>query len=663
MDVILKRLDVVKGLKREGYVICSRCGYDSPFKLREDGLKEYAMERPCVKCGCLAKNVLPLYENSKFTVQVLDELATAYRFEIHQYLVPFKTEEAELAVRSHVRDILSYCLPIVEERVVAFREKYRQAQAVYNGLVAKGIQEGEKLEACYARMAECNKWYKQYKELKERFQALAAFRHFETFCLYIDSLFENDVFTPSLHLFKGFYYYANSMVLNRDVRFISKQCFTGAGKSVTDCALIAFILGYNINNDILKVFGSKDNIQRAMDTIVMIMTSSRYAEVFPYFRQFASDRGQMFDMLKSSGEMKIAGSGKPVNLTIRSKEMSFDGIRAKYLFLDDITKSADAERVSAHESDIYAYTSCWSQRRYNANEQFVIASGTTYHVKDILSYLRDIFGAETATPAKFRFTSVSKSDEIVTGGVSVFVKIYGLDEKDESTYPAKFPTNAFRLLREKNPRSFAAMTQQEPMPPEGCPFDMQNLPLLYSEIPHENREEEVCYATLDSARKGFDFQSMPIMIKIAGEWYLKDCLFKQTPTDKIIPMVVEKVIQHRIVELNVENNIDTSIAALLRKRLSESGVTWCKVTETFSTKNKVDKIMDNETAIKTIHFPAEGVFGKASDMGKFMYWLNAYNYERPPLHDDSVDSLANFCTRFIVGKKAAPTVKILNRRK
>lgn len=649
---ILERFELVKNFSDKSYCVCPKCGIEWRTHVI-NGVKTYDLRQKCY-CGNSKYETVELINNSDLAIPILTDLATAYRNEIHEFLVPSNIPDKEEIIRSHIRDIMTVVLPLV-------RKQKERLEAEYKG---KGVKvrtvEYKKLEKALAA----------FYQLEDEYIALAAFRHFETFVLYIDKyVYSGNIFTPALHLFKGFYYFANSMALKKDVRFIEKQCFAGAGKSATDSILMTWLFGININNDALKIFGSQDNVINTMDMVKEIMLSPQYANVFPYFAKFDCDENQMFSICKSAGgkgDLKIVGSKVSLNLRVRAKGDRCDGVRAKFLFLDDITLANDAENIQAHEKDIYLYTSRWFKRKYDLNNFFIIASGTTYNQEDLLSYLKHHFGIDNSKDTKFKFTKIGKSNEIVPNGISVFCVIYGLDENDKSTFEKKFPTEQFLLEREKNPRNFEAMVQQNPQPPEGSPFDYENLPNTYEKegIPHlPDRSQELCTASLDLARvAGKDFHSMPVIVELDGRKYLQDCIFIQCAPEKVPEMVVDMIQKHRISHLDVENNTDTTYDVLINKLLMERGITYCVVTKFFSWEKKDVKIANCATAIKSIYFPQKGIYSQNSQMGKFMYWLTAYNFEKPPKHDDSVDSLANYAMRFIVNKPMGAKIKTFSRR-
>jgi hypothetical protein len=143
--------------------------------------------------------------------------------------------------------------------------------------------------------------------------------------------------------------------------------------------------------------------------------------------------------------------------------------------------------------------------------------------------------------------------------------------------------------------------------------------------------------------------------------FLQDCIFETCPPDKLPVKIINMIEKHHIVHLDIERNTTTDLKMLIQKMLVERGITYCQVTDFYSYLKKDQKISECETAIKSIYFPTKEVYTPNSPMGKFMYWLTAYNYDTPPKHDDSVDSLANFSQRFILNKTVASQVRSLKR--
>ena len=158
--------------------------------------------------------------------------------QIHSILEPQKSEKTE----KEIRDIIS---------------KY-----VVGGVKGKKTYIGA-LKPLYAKMKQISsnkqinqEFISRYLDIYDDFLALASFRSFEHFALYIEKhLTQNDevktekssggdnkIIEHTLPLFKGWYFYATKMVLDGDVKFIAKQMPTSYGKSYGDVLLICFIL-------------------------------------------------------------------------------------------------------------------------------------------------------------------------------------------------------------------------------------------------------------------------------------------------------------------------------------------------------------------------------------------------------------------------------------
>ena len=597
------------------------------------------------------RNTKELLAADDYVVAVLSALYDTFYSQIHEYLAPIKTKSSELEIRQHLSFINSEVLPLIESKFKSLSAQSRKAR-------------GEALR-------KINGDYKEYERLYDGYFALVAFRSLKHYALYIEQDFSEKVFEPSMYCFSGYWYYANKMIIDNDVQFIEKQCPTGYGKSVSDIVTMCFIYGYDIDSDIIKITGAKGNIVREFDSVVTFLCSSRHARVFPYFKQFEGKRDGVFDMCSlSQGAFKIHGSKRSKNLYMVSKEVKINGERAKYLFLDDITQAEDAGNMKMHESDIYKFNNVWFKRNYNLRDFHIVLSGTTYSEYDILSRLKQRFGASRAVPTKVnKFTKLAKSDTIVENGTSVFVCVPKLEVKRvngkdvfESTYPDKFPTKQALQLWREDERTFLAMDQQTPLPPEDSPFYWNNL-TTYEVLPPKDdiKRNDCCYASLDPARKGKNYVSMPIFEIINDKHYLIDFLYELKPMEEVYQQIVSKIIQHHITHLAVEINTDTSLVALLQKLLKEQGVTFCTITKIYSTKEKEVRIYDYEATIKNnIIFPAKSLYAQSSPMGTAMFHTIAFSYKGHNEYDDSIDSIALYCQAFITGKKIRNQVRCIN---
>lgn len=430
--------------------------------------------------------------------------------------------------------------------------------------------------------------------------------------------------------------------------------------SLSDSFMQSWIFGIDIDNDILKVCGNDKFTDDCFQNVQKLMLSKKYAKVFPYYAQFDCEVDKMFTFCSRKDlKFAITGSKKSTNLRIVTKLSDVNGVRAKFLFLDDITQRKDMSNLTQHNKDIHSFSHEWFERNYNRNLFYIVASGTTYSQFDLLSFLKRVMGGEKAVKSQInKYTHIGVSDYIVPNGKSVFICVPLLDyDTDESTYPAKISTMSARKKREENPTEFWAMDMQRPLPPDSSPFYFTKL-RQYTTLPliGENGRLETCVGALDTKRRGKDYLSMPIFFEANdpdrnGEtaFYLVDWLYDDRPMKECIPLIVSKIIQHKITRLYVERNTEECIETLLTDKLREQGYTSCVIEEVYSTEPKDRRIMSAEGDIKSrLIFPQYGMYSQSSDIGKAMLNVYGYTYVGTVAHDDAPDSLALFVKRFVM---------------
>lgn len=609
----------------------------------------------CVAFSEMRKNAKYL-DSDEYVLAVSDNLYRTMHSQIHGYLAQLRDNEGEDEIRKHIEYVCKFVLPTL-------RDKLKKMAVLADKLKKEKFTEENK-----ARLLKLQENYTEYGKLYENFYALSAFRNIEHFALYMEwGMPENDkVWKYNLNCFKGFWYYADKMVLDGTVKYLEKQCPVGYGKSFADTVLISYIFGIDINADVLKIVGNPSLITDMSAKLVKYMCKPNYAKVFPYYAQFEGNKDKIFDVRREGGNNQVArllihGSIKGTSFLLANKDTPVDGGRYKYRFYDDITRSKDKGNINMHEKDIERYQDQWKKRKYDDNNSFEVFSGTTYHIYDFLSTIKRKYGGDTAKQSK-----INKYTKFNARHKAVFVSVPKLDwDTDESTYPHKYTTEEARADRLADYNTFMAMDMQEPMPIEGCAFSYDNL-LTYKAIPHieEEKDEESCWAMLDPARTGANYIAMAICLPIGDKHYLKDCIFEMKPMEKIYPTIIRKIEQHHITRLHIERNTDTSLATLLRGMLYERGIDYCNITEVYSYKHKEDKIYDNEAAIKScIVFPEFGMYAQGSEMGKFLKYLTSFSYVQKNLFDDSIDVIAMYAQKYLSFKKRQNSITILNRRR
>lgn len=435
---------------------------------------------------------------------------------------------------------------------------------------------------------------------------------------------------------------------------------------------IAWVLGIDHDNDVLDVLGNPTLVLNNSKGIVEIMTNPRFAKVFPEFQKYfdmeGDIKGNMFSVCRmKEGELTLECSKKPLNVKIISKQTSIDGIRVRYLFLDDVCRSIDANNLKQHQIDIDNFWNSWWKRNYGTDDFYIVACGTAYSVNDILSHLIAYY-----SKGKMKRTKINKYTYESMDGSCIFIKIPKIDDDfNRSTYPQKFPYDEAIRIKERNLASFLAMEQQQPQNPETSPLCYEKLN-TYERLPDNISEN--AYACLDPARTGKNYVTMGIH-RTAKEkdkygveierHYLVDCIFQLKQMEDIYGEICDKILHHHIIRLHVENNTDTSLRFLLEKMLHERGIMFCEISESFSSENKEEKMREMVYGMEgyfknQMVYPAMSMYAPSSQMGKFMLYFTSYDYYKPVEYDDSIDEECMYIDAFVAKRKQLAKAKLLH---
>lgn len=600
------------------------------------------------------------YEDEKFMYWIENARYAAYYQQIHEYLAPKKTERSEREIREHIKTIITNDLMIC-------KIKRDRAYETYEINSKKKDAKGKMLAFEY---------FQRWKGLYEQYFALAAYRSLEHFAYFIewDKPYKDKMWEHAIDTFKdggykgclkGFFFYANKMVLDGGVKYIQKQLPTNYGKSYSDSTLIAFIFGIDKDEQIVKVVGNNSLPSKCTTQIVNIMASKRYLQVFPEYAKLYNGVGEIendiFDICRiKDGLLTIKGSTKDTNFECFSKECKRDGIRCGYLFLDDVVQKKEMLKLDKHKEDLADFDGTWKKRCRDEYNFKIIVGGTTYDAYDLLCELKYRYSGGKLYRSKINKWTTTNKD-----GTAAFICVPKLDSKDKLTFPQKCRLESVLEDRRNNPDIFYAMDMQQPIVPKEYSFYWNYLK-QYDYIPSDC--SEYSQAALDPARSGKNYVSMPIFKtrkellsdgSTAEMHYLIGCFYRKVPMDEAYGKICDLIEDKHIVKLLIERNTDTSLKFVLDKMLHERGVTFCEITEVYSTKNKEDRIYSSETVMKTsVVYPKKGMYSQDSEMGQFMNHIISYKYKGSE-YDDSIDSVGLYCDEFVRKRSAPLRPKIL----
>lgn len=599
-----------------------------------------------------------LWNDDEQVISILQEYKFAIYNQIHKILVPQNTESSE----KQIRDIISrYVIGYTDTKKGV---SFIGALDFIKSKLAKLDKEFSKIKRVSEEQRRNIKIKMEildrYEQLKDDFMAIASFRSFKHFCLYFEEVYAPQDKKIWVHAEKhgiadGLWYCFGRMALTGEFKTMFKQTPTGYFKTYSNICFIAWLFGLNKNTDVLYILGNPTMVKKVFIGIKQQMTRDRYAKVFPDYAQFGCDEYKMFEINNiKEGELLISGANSMCNFKIASKDTAIDGVRFKWRFYDDITRSMDKNNAAKHQRDNELYHDDWTKRRYTEFEDFEIFSGTAYSPYDLICTQKDNKGVDIATPCKFKYCTINVKT------ATMFIKIPKLDpETDESTLPEKYTTELARRERERDTETFFAMEQQEPLPPSGLPFDNKKIK-TYTELPLRASEggvrSNVCQAVLDPARVGTDNLSLGVHSRCGDIYYLVTCFYKKTPLDGKMPdgrtaleHCCDIIIDKNVVELVVETNTVSNIKKQIEDILYSRGYRACVITEIYSTQKKADKIFDNQsTILEHIVFPHRSTYGASSMMGQYMKNIVTWNAKTKD-NDDSIDTEAIFANHFIRG--------------
>lgn len=477
----------------------------------------------------------------------------------------------------------------------------------------------------------------------KRAYCFCARRDFECFVDYIEWNMPRKVLANRRNVLKPYVDALNRIAFDDRLQYLVVSYPPSMGKSYLATLFTAWGYGISINNSVIRMSYSDELVLGFSRTVKGIISSPEFAEVFPLFKLY---NGKPFEVERES-DWKIKNANVPKsNHIARTRNGSTTGERASFaIIFDDMTKGAEeANSESVHRGIYDKWNTEWWNRRDGVRCKFIFV-GTQWCNEDILNRIiedRNKVSRLKNTDNPYVMESEDKS--------TIVIRVPMLDENHKTTCSEVYPQQiAEQIEQNTDPFLFSCVYQQDPLPVSGREFAWENL-RTYLNLPSDL--ESYCMASLDTARKGKDNVSMPIFKPDGnGNYYFVDCIFKQKPMEDLYDEIIEKIIQHRIIKLVIENNIDTSLKTLLTDRLKQRGVNWCEIIEKYNTVKKEERIKNNRGIVqKFVVFLDKTLTKPNSDYGRLMENMTKYSFDKPNLHDDSVDSVCMFASEIIVGK-------------
>ena len=312
-----------------------------------------------------------------------------------------------------------------------------------------------------------------------------------------------------------------------------------------------------------------------------------------------------------------------------------------YLYVDDLVRDREHSMSATRMENTYQeYQNKMLDRMNNKSKKILI--GTLWSVLDPLERERKL--NENNPRALFR-------------------RIPALDENDKSNF--RYEENGYSSkyyidMRERLDRAeWMAKFQQQPFVREGLLFPIEQLRTFNGIVPDE---EKKVVAVIDPAFGKGDFLSMPICFDYGDtEKYIVDWVYDNRTQGFTVPLIVDKIQDHFIMEITIEkNNGGDLMADNIQKEMDARGIHHCRILRKSAPvrMSKEDKIsayapyvlrhfifLTTKKWTETEDEPS--VLYKASDQyRKALDEVVMYSPEGRNKHDDASDTLAQLAMVF-----------------
>lgn len=480
----------------------------------------------------------------------------------------------------------------------------------------------------------------------KRAYCFCARRDFESFCDYIEFNQTKKVLANRRNVLKPYVDALNRIAFDDRLQYLVVSYPPSMGKSYLATLFTAWGYGISINNSVIRMSYSDELVLGFSRTVKGIISSPEFAEIFPLFKLY---NGKPFEVERES-DWKIKNANVPKsNHIARTRNGSTTGERASFaIIFDDMTKGAEeANSESVHRGIYDKWNTEWWNRRDGVRCKFIFV-GTQWTPEDILNrIIEDRNKISTLQPTDNPYVMESEDKS------TIVIRVPMLDENHKTTCSEVYPQQiAEQIEQNTDPFLFSCVYQQNPIAPTGREFAWECIRTYTNEELLNVNLTPNSMATLDTARKGKDNVSMPIFKNDNnGNHYLIDAIYKQKPMDDLYGEIIEKIIEHRITTLVIENNIDTSLKRLLEDRLHARGIYWCIIIEKYNTVKKEERIKNNRGIVqKQIVFPDKSIVRPNTDIGRMMDNITKYSFDKPNVHDDGIDSVCMYASEIIFGK-------------
>lgn len=424
-------------------------------------------------------------------------------------------------------------------------------------------------------------------------------------------------------------------------------------------------LNYIINRmgGFLRVGNEMGNIQRQSAQTMNLIRNPNIIDIYPENRDFIFKNKYCPFSKESVEEWELNGCKfDPSSSIFKTRDSAINSVRCMIASMDDPSRGVqEATNAKIHNDIVQLYRGDFTDRFKDQENQFIILTGTMFNPDDVFALESAKYMAGAIKDERFANTWVNKEKR------AVVILNDCEDEYGNSAYPEFISDEALEEKRSGlDPYLYACVWRQKPIPAEGLLFAKEYLH-TYS----KNSTDEIDdfgYAYVDPTRKSAkDFFSMPICKKnkTNGLYRLVDAIYEQKSSIDLYDKIVDKIVEHQILKLEIENNVDVSLAEMIKQKLAERGIKWCEVVVKYNTVKKQERIAQMQYSVKQyIEFPIMEELSQTNPLYLFMRHLHQYSAESSTsgrIHDDGADSICGLVSAFIIFIMEKNKVRTMSR--
>lgn len=499
-----------------------------------------------------------------------------------------------------------------------------------------------KIDNNYNHLAEYDKQLKYGYKLGAR----VSLEHYMVYREWDD---ENGFFKIRYNIMQGYIHYLDEIETNPNFELLIANMPSGYGKTYPEKISEAWSFGIDDSGAILSLCSNDTVVKGGSRTVINEIKSDAFGEVFPKLKWDKEDKD--FFLKETDGDWKLRGCKLMSSYNASTTSSNVVGQRAsKRIHIDDLYPNyVEAMNKKTNDEFYNNYHTVWKKRFVQeAKYHKIVITGTLWASDDFIARIIAFEKSKRTFKKhpKYPYTLISEDGKVA------IIQVPALDyETGESVCPELRSTE--KVLEDKESIEdylFQTNFQQIPTNPESLGFSYDKL-RTYNIIPETDYKG--AYAVIDATRKsGKDFFAMPIFKKVENDnnvdYYLKDALFTRTATKDMYEDIVDKIIEHHIIQLVIESNVTSELAQHLTELLNQRNANFCEMIEKYNTMPKSTRIENEKHIIKKqMVFPERGMYGVNTDVGKFMENLTLYNATGTNPNDDAPDACALFGSEII----------------